>query len=168
MFKKLFFALVIFAICNSIHANSNCILTHTFKTKCVYYKYSDDACQPGLEESTCHELRVTYNDFNCPQYQCVSKSKMCYSRDSFCICCYTFIRILTLNRCSRNESPCPAKTVYPKTLEKCSKCLNCQKFCSLIEKGPRKWRQPNSLYVKKLYFDIKKCAFAIDAQVESE
>ena len=62
-------------------------------------------------------------------------------RDSWCLCCMSFIRNLTLTTCSKEN--CTRKRVYPKLVEECPDCL---KTCSatrrcnqLVNALPRCW-----------------------------
>ena len=69
---------------------------------------------------------------------------MCYSRDSFCVCCKSFIRILTINRCLKEEK---CKTiVFPKLLEKCDDCQKCEVKCCVVP-IPRSWNQKSTIFV---------------------
>jgi len=151
--------------CNLVQPD--CILKYRYATRCIHYRFSDPACKPGFESSTCEVLYESFHDFVCPQYHCVSRD-MCYSRDSFCSCCFTFIRTLTVNTCFRNNPNCSKVWVYPKSFEKCSKCCNCTKPCSVIEKAPKKWKQPSELYVHRISYDTKSKQVLIDVRTESK
>lgn len=97
---------------------------------------------------------------------------MCYSRDSFCSCCYNFIRVLTKNYCYRTSATssicCPFKWVFPKTFEKCKSCQSCKSYCSLIKKGPRKWKQPTHDYISEITFSLGNNRFGINYKTESK
>lgn len=145
---------------------SQCTLKFLFRPKCTFYRYSDPNCVIGLEESTCPVLRVTYNEFACPKYFCVSIIKMCYSRDSFCQCCLTFIKILSVSTCYKSESHCSNKWVFPKLIETCQNCLICKAKCTLSFKFPRKWKQPTSDFIWRI--EKNKQSFEITVSLKTE
>jgi len=72
---------------------------------------------------------------------------MCYSRESFCSCCKSFIRILTINYCLKSNI-CKA-SVFPKLIETCSDCLDklCRSQCPVKLIIPKKWFQTNNIYI---------------------
>jgi len=148
---------------------SRCTLTFRQKPKCVFYRYSDPRCRMGEEESTCTVLRVTFNELFCHQYKCVSHhlNIMCYSRESFCSCCCTFIKILTINYCTNKSTICSKKSIYPKLIEKCQFCSNCSYQCCPVFQFPRKWRQPKLDYVYGFKKDKVKNRFFVDVKTES-
>lgn len=58
----------------SSSANSKCVLTYQFRNICERFLYDKD-CQPGFEE-LCPPPHITYQDFFCPIFHCVSITVM--------------------------------------------------------------------------------------------
>lgn len=149
-------------------ATSHCVLRFHFAEICIHYDYSNTRCVPGLERETCLALFETYNDFLCPQYTCVSWFAMCYSRESFCKCCFTYIKVLTINKCNSKELICPKKLIFPKLKQVCEDCQQCKFNCSEIVRPPHRWKQPSSFYIFRITFATSSKQFELDIQSESK